>query len=120
MSNEEVHIAGRSPAAIELEPGKKYAFCVCGRSQGQPFCDGSHKETPFTLHVFTAESSENKWFCMCKHTKNVPYCDSTHKTLVPAGVLVAMPSVGAGGPGYRPDVLSTGCVLIRRSNRNLG
>lgn len=29
------------------------------------------------------------------------------------GSLVAMPSVGAGGPGYRPDVLSVGCVLIR-------
>jgi hypothetical protein len=29
---------------------------------------------------------------------------------LPAGTLVAMPSVGDGGPGYRPDVLSTGCV----------
>ena len=29
------------------------------------------------------------------------------------GAIVAMPSVGESGPGYRPDVLSTGCVLIR-------
>ena len=28
------------------------------------------------------------------------------------GQLVGMPSVGAGGPGYRPFVLSTGCVLV--------
>jgi CDGSH-type Zn-finger protein len=81
MSDDQVRVAGTSPMAVELEAGKKYAFCVCGRSQRQPFCDGSHKGTPFTPHVFTAESSEKKWFCMCKHTKNVPYCDGTHKTL---------------------------------------
>jgi len=81
MSDEKVHIAGRSPAAIELEPGKKYAFCVCGRSQEQPFCDGSHKGTSFKPHLFTVEGSETQWLCMCKHTRNVPYCDGTHKTL---------------------------------------
>ena len=81
MSDEKVHIAGRSPKAIELEPGKKYAFCVCGRSQDQPFCDGSHKGTSFKPHLFTAESSETQWLCMCKHTRNVPYCDGTHKAL---------------------------------------
>lgn len=81
MSNEEVRIAGRSPVAIELEAGKKYAFCVCGRSQNQPFCDGAHRGSPFKPHKFIAEISEKKWLCMCKHTKNVPYCDGTHKTL---------------------------------------
>ena len=81
MSNEEVHVAGRKPAVVELEEGKKYAFCMCGRSQDQPFCDGAHKGTSFTPHVFTASSSEKAWLCMCKHTSNVPHCDGTHKTL---------------------------------------
>ncbi len=81
MSKEQVGIAGTSPMVVELEAGKKYAFCVCGHSQGQPFCDGSHKGTPFKPRLFTAESSEKKWLCMCKHSKNVPYCDGTHETL---------------------------------------
>jgi CDGSH-type Zn-finger protein len=81
MSDEQVRVAGTSPMGVELEAGKKYAFCACGHSQGQPFCDGSHKGTSFTPHVFTAESSEKKWFCMCKHTKSTPYCDGTHNTL---------------------------------------
>ena len=84
MSDQQVRIAGTSPIEVELEAGKTYAFCVCGRSQGQPFCDGSHEGTPFTPHVFTAERSEKKWFCMCKHSKNIPYCDGTHNTLAQA------------------------------------
>ena len=81
MSEDQVRRAGTSPAGVELEAGKKYAFCVCGRSANQPFCDGSHNGTPFTPHLFTAEKSEQKWLCMCKHTKDTPYCDGTHKTI---------------------------------------
>jgi CDGSH-type Zn-finger protein len=81
MSNETPQVAGTSPKAVELEAGKKYAFCTCGRSEDQPFCDGSHKSTSFTPHVFTAEESGQAWLCMCKHTGNVPFCDGTHKTL---------------------------------------
>ena len=61
----QVRIAGTSPQAVELEAGKQYAYCACGRSEGQPFCDGSHKVTSFKPHVFTAENSETKYFCMC-------------------------------------------------------
>ncbi len=35
-------IAGRQPAVLELEPGTYY-WRRCGRSPGQPFCDGTHK-----------------------------------------------------------------------------
>ena len=31
-----------NPYQVELEAGKRYAWCRCGRSQKQPFCDGSH------------------------------------------------------------------------------
>ena len=27
---------------------KKYAWCACGESTNQPFCDGSHKGTGFS------------------------------------------------------------------------
>jgi CDGSH-type Zn-finger protein len=35
-------IADNKPKKVSLEKGIKYAFCVCGRSSDQPFCDGSH------------------------------------------------------------------------------
>ena len=60
------------------------------------------------------------WNCI-RHAGNtvsasIPLAMAEVQDQLPAGVLVAMPSVGAGGPGYRPDVLSTGCVLIRTSD----
>ena len=44
---------------------------------------------------------------------SIPTAMATVQEQLPPGALVAMPSVGAGGPGYRPDVLSTGCILLR-------
>ncbi|MDD8051669.1 MAG: CDGSH iron-sulfur domain-containing protein, partial [Verrucomicrobiota bacterium] len=35
-------IAQKAPFVKEMKPGT-YAWCACGHSQGQPFCDGSHK-----------------------------------------------------------------------------
>lgn len=74
-------IAGRQPIAVEVEQGKKYAFCACGHSAKQPFCDGSHRETPFTPHVFTAKKSGQAHLCMCKRSGSIPFCDGTHATL---------------------------------------
>ncbi len=37
--------AAKQPAPAKLEAGKTYAWCRCGLSQNQPFCDGSHKTT---------------------------------------------------------------------------
>lgn len=74
-------IAGRKPIAVELEDGEEQYFCTCGESEGQPFCDGSHKATPFQPLQFTAEDSGTAYLCMCKRSANLPYCDGTHSTL---------------------------------------
>ncbi len=71
-------IAGNAPVEVELEEGKMYFFCTCGRSENQPFCDGTHKGSEFSSHKFTAEKSGKAWLCMCKHTENAPFCDGTH------------------------------------------
>lgn len=42
MSASDLHIPQKGPYILEMEPGK-YAWCTCGRSATQPFCDGSHK-----------------------------------------------------------------------------
>lgn len=38
-------VAQKSPYPTEVEAGKAYYWCSCGRSARQPFCDGSHKDT---------------------------------------------------------------------------
>ena len=74
-------IASKQPIAVELEAGKNYAWCSCGLSKKQPFCDGSHKSTDIRPLVFKAEEKKTAHLCQCKHTKTPPYCDGTHKSL---------------------------------------
>ena len=74
-------VAQKSPIAADVEAGKTYFWCACGRSANQPFCDGSHKETEFKPVKYQAQESGKVFFCCCKNTGNVPLCDGTHKTL---------------------------------------
>ena len=36
---DKVIIAATAPVKVELEAGKEYVWCHCGRSASQPFCD---------------------------------------------------------------------------------
>jgi len=74
-------IAQRSPYGVEVVQGKTYAWCACGRSANQPFCDGSHKGGPFTPVVYKADKSGTVFLCGCKRTKTRPLCDGSHKSL---------------------------------------
>ena len=74
-------IAQKAPYPVEVEAGKDYYWCACGRSSKQPFCDGSHKDTGISPVKYTAEKSGTTYFCGCKHSKNAPLCDGTHATL---------------------------------------
>lgn len=74
-------IAGTSPIRVELEAGKSYAYCTCGESDNQPFCNGAHKGTEFTPKVFVAEESKTVGMCTCKQTGNPGFCDGSHKSL---------------------------------------
>ncbi|GCB60423.1 hypothetical protein scyTo_0012738 [Scyliorhinus torazame] len=74
-------IAARHPFEAELEAAKRYAWCACGYSKKQPFCDGTHKTVPSAPEPlrFKLEEAKKVWLCGCKQTKNPPYCDGTHK-----------------------------------------
>ncbi len=71
-------IPQKAPFKVELEAGKTYAWCACGRSNNQPFCDGSHEETGFSPMIHKPTESGTAVFCGCKHTGNAPFCDGTH------------------------------------------
>tara|TARA_B100001245_G_scaffold235748_1_gene224369 strand:+ start:1022 stop:1261 length:240 start_codon:yes stop_codon:yes gene_type:complete len=74
-------IAGKSPQMEQLEFGKTYAWCACGMSANQPWCNGFHKGTNFSPSVFKANESKTAAMCMCKQTKNPPFCDGSHREL---------------------------------------
>lgn len=73
-------IAETGPAVLELEPGT-YWWCACGRSDNQPFCDGSHKGTEFSPGKLEVEEARTVALCQCKHTGDAPFCDGTHADL---------------------------------------
>ena len=73
--------AQKAPYKTDVEAGRKYFWCACGRSQKQPFCDGSHSVTDITPVVYEATESKDVWFCGCKASGKKPLCDGTHSTL---------------------------------------
>ena len=75
------HIAQKGPFPVEVEAGKDYWWCACGKSAKQPFCDGSHKGGSFSPMKYTAEKTGDAWFCACKGTGKAPLCDGSHKAL---------------------------------------
>lgn len=78
---EQAVVAKRSPYAVEVEAGRQYYWCACGRSANQPFCDGSHKGTGFEPVKYQAAASERLFLCGCKRTGTPPLCDGSHKRL---------------------------------------
>jgi len=74
-------VAKKGPYVVELEAGKDYFWCSCGRSKSQPFCDGSHKGTNFEPLKFSVDETKKAGICGCKHTKRAPFCDREHSKL---------------------------------------
>jgi CDGSH-type Zn-finger protein len=81
MSEKTATIAQKSPYAVDVEAGKSYWWCSCGKSQKQPFCDGSHAGSDFTPQEFKAETNTTVYFCGCKHSAHGALCDGSHKNL---------------------------------------
>ena len=80
MSTTEMpEIGGRAPITVDVEAGKSYWWCACGRSKTQPFCDGSHKGSSFSPIEYKATESTRAFFCACKRSGKKPLCDGTHK-----------------------------------------
>ena len=76
-------IASLKPFYCELRAGRTIAWCRCGRSKRQPYCDGrSHLGTGFEpLYYTVGDEAEEVLLCGCKHTGTPPFCDGTHSNL---------------------------------------
>lgn len=112
-------IAAREPAKVELEAGKTYYWCACGRSKNQPFCDGSHKTTSITPLAYTAEKSETAYLCRCKGTANAPFCDGTHAKLGDAKPGDPLPDTATdGAPAAQPTPEEPTVARIHALARN--
>lgn len=74
--------AQKGPYKVELLAGYRYAWCACGLSKWQPFCDGSHTATKgLKPVVFTQEKDQTAMLCGCKRSAKFPFCDGTHNKL---------------------------------------
>ncbi|XP_044742648.1 CDGSH iron-sulfur domain-containing protein 3, mitochondrial [Chrysoperla carnea] len=76
-------IYDKKPFKMVCEKGKKYAWCLCGKSKTQPLCDGTHKSIFLKIKIrpvrFEVDETKEYWMCNCKQTGNRPFCDGTHK-----------------------------------------
>jgi quercetin dioxygenase-like cupin family protein/CDGSH-type Zn-finger protein len=114
-------IAQRKPVLVSVEAGKSYFWCTCGRSETQPFCDGSHKETDFRPLKWTAAENGEQLFCACKHTKNGPICDGSHNSLSDKyaeardgdGEDARLVGYAPAEGGASKAMLDSGCYVIR-------
>ena len=74
-------VAQKEPYGIEVKEGTEFWWCACGKSDNQPFCDGSHKGTGFSPVQYLAKRDQTVWFCGCKKSLSQPTCDGTHNNL---------------------------------------
>ncbi|MCX6893736.1 MAG: CDGSH iron-sulfur domain-containing protein [Verrucomicrobiota bacterium] len=68
------------PTVQKAEPGV-YWWCACGRSKGEPFCDGSHKGTGLGPKQVQITEAKTVAWCSCKHSKQGATCDGSHAGL---------------------------------------
>jgi CDGSH iron-sulfur domain-containing protein 3 len=73
-------IAQLAPFVMEVEPGT-YAWCSCGHSSKQPYCDGSHKGSDFSPNIEQIAEKKTVAWCGCKNSANGSFCDGSHKSL---------------------------------------
>ena len=80
---DEPAIAQKGPYRVELLAEYRYAWCACGLSKWQPFCDGSHTSTKSGIKpvIWTQDKDQSAFLCGCKRSGDKPFCDGTHKKL---------------------------------------
>ena len=65
------------PYVIEVEAGTK-AFCQCGRTGSNPYCDGSHHGCGIEPRIEKFDSARKLVMCGCGRSEKTPFCDGSH------------------------------------------
>ena len=76
----EKKVAQKMPYVIDVEPGR-YAWCSCGHSSRQPYCDGTHKGSGMAPIIEEVTEAKKVAWCGCKASGNGPFCDGSHSKL---------------------------------------
>ena len=67
------------PIAYDVEAGKTYHWCRCGKSKTEPLCDQQDCELGVAYY---APYTDTVYFCGCKQTNDPPFCDGSHAKLL--------------------------------------
>lgn len=117
----EPEIAATKPILVNVKAGRPILWCSCGRSQNQPYCDGSHKGSDFRPVKYVPEEDGELLLCACKRTSSQPICDGSHNNLggdyavsdQEAEPPVAVSSWEEKFPGFSAAALDGGCYVAR-------
>ena len=77
---EKPKVAQKMPYVMEVKEGT-YAWCSCGQSANQPYCDGSHSGSEFTPIIEKVTETKTVAWCGCKNSANGAFCDGSHAKL---------------------------------------
>lgn len=70
----------KKPYVMEVDAGR-YAWCACGKSKKQPYCDGSHAGSGIGPMIEVIKEKKTVAWCGCKMAGKKPFCDGTHSRI---------------------------------------
>ena len=97
-----------APLRVEVEEGRTYFWCACGRTKSEPWCDGSHKATTIRPVKWVAPKSGIAGVCACRATRRPGrvLCDGAHAAVAapsePGEVAAAAAAPAPAATGAAP------------------
>ena len=65
-------VAGKAPRIEQLEEGKTYAWCSCGNSENQPWCNGATKAVNLHLGFLKRKNLKLQLYACASKLKTLP------------------------------------------------
>lgn len=62
---------------LNVQAGRRYLLCQCGRSHKKPLCDGAHAGSGKLPCFYTAPATAPVKVCCCYRTSTRPLCDGS-------------------------------------------
>lgn len=60
---------------LQVQAGRRYLLCMCGRSRKKPMCDGAHAGSGKLPYFYTAGQTGEVRVCGCYGSSTGPLCD---------------------------------------------